>query len=80
MPPMEPEELQRRLYDGGVSRPHVLRRTRADHELVVYVEQNDGRLNQQEALRLLHAMPEVAGVRTTSCFTTKMFSPVPSAT
>jgi hypothetical protein len=55
-------ELQRRLDERGVSVLTATDSTLAADELTIYLLEHDGRLNQEDAIRCLNAMPEVAHV------------------
>jgi hypothetical protein len=59
---MDAVALQRRLDDCGVCVLTTTHSTIATDELTVYLLEHDGRLNQEDAIRCLNAMPEVARV------------------
>ena len=59
---MDAAELQRRLDECGVCVLTTTNSTLTADQLTVYLLEHDGRLNQQDAIRCLNAMPEVAGV------------------
>jgi hypothetical protein len=59
---MDAGELARRLEECGVSVLTTTDSSLAADEVTVYLLEHDGRLNQEDAIRCLNAMPEVACV------------------
>jgi hypothetical protein len=62
MSAMDAFELQHRLRESGVRVLTVTQNAQAGRDLTVYLRSNDGRLNQEEAIRCMEAMREIARV------------------